>query len=114
MKVKDITDAIGVAEKVYKTLFEISEVTSQEIRVKCPENIGEYSVAFNIKRGPGRRKLRKIAFEHPDILRVSIHSAPLMKPEYEAIAYTGTGIEIYLDRLSKDTEIFGGVLINSW
>lgn len=112
MKSKDVSEAIKVAERIYKTLFEVSKITSQELKVKCPDNIGEYSVAFEIKRGLGglKRLKRKISFDHPDIRRVSIHSTPLMKSESEAIAHTENGFAILLDKLSKYTDTFWAVV----
>lgn len=108
MKAKDISEAVEVAERIYKALFEVSKITSQEIKVKCPDNIGEYSVAFEIRRGLlGLKRLkRKIPFDHPDLRRVSMHSTPLMKSESDAIVYTENGFEILLDKLSKDTDTF--------
>ena len=108
MNAKDLSEAVAVAERIYKALFEVSKITSQEIRVKCPDNIGEYSVAFEIRRGLlGLKRLkRKIPFDHPDLRRVSMHSTPLMKSESDAIVYTENGFEILLDKLSKDTDTF--------
>lgn len=106
MNAKDVSEAVAVAERIYKALFEVSKITSQEIRVKCPDNIGEYSVAFEIRRGLLKRLKRKIPFDHPDLRRVSMHSTPLMKSESDAIVYTENGFEILLDKLSKDTDTF--------
>lgn len=109
MEAKYVSAALEVVERIYRALFEVSKITSQEIRVKCPDNIGVYSVAFEIKRGMlGLKRVvkRKIPFYHPDLRRVSMHSAPLMKSESDAIVYTENGFEILLDKLSKDTDTF--------
>lgn len=103
----NLASVLGSVERVYKALFEISEITSQEIRVKCPDNIGEYSVGFKVKRGISRSiSRRKIVFDYPGIKRVSVHSTPFMKPENDAIFYNGKSFEILLGKLSQDTDTF--------
>ena len=94
---------MSVVEKCYKILEH--SIESQEIIFKCPENEGKYSVLLKLNQGIRRKIKRKLDFNFPNLIRITMKSFPQFENQNKAIYKTNSGITIKINELS-DSDYF--------
>ena len=95
---KTAKSLFGLAEKINKTLSAMNiKILNQELSVKTPELLGEYSTAIQIpSRSPSIRKLK---FPFSRIVSLYAHSMPDFSDQSQAISRLENGFEISIDRV---------------
>jgi hypothetical protein len=101
--IRDIKDALQFIGRLHK-LLDIATVENQEIRIKCPESRGQYSVAVKVKSGVFRR-VRTLRFPFPQLVRLEVRSLPIFRDENHAVTHVNSEFIVNLDALS-DNEHF--------
>jgi hypothetical protein len=92
-------DSFRSVERINRILSSTSavKISREELIVKTPESIGDYSVAIQIeKQPPSASKLR---FPPVDIVNLYAHSMPDYANQSHAITKLDDGYEISLDRI---------------
>jgi hypothetical protein len=92
--------------RVHKALVESVEIRNQEIRIKAPESVGEYSAVVEVRSRLLRKLGRTIRFYNPEIVRVEVRSLPLLVDQSGALTRTDEGFELHTDRLTPDADLF--------
>ncbi len=96
--------AVKIVEKIANSLEQLKrEVTreSEELALRMPERIGEYSVALRIKSGFIGGKTR---FPVPYVLRIQAHSLPFFVREDQALSREGDTFIFEPGKLRKGVE----------
>lgn len=103
MTLSTIPDTVQFVGRLRK-LLDIATVENQEIRIKCPDSIGQYSVALRVKPGVLRR-VRTLRFPFPQLTRLEVRSLPIFKDEHLCVTRGPEEFRVDLDALS-DNEFF--------